>query len=181
MTTQIVKLESAKIVSSAIAFIGQAAREIEEMIQDAAVQCVLHSHVHGNVDLAKHMLEAIKNNGKGGGVRHTALKNYLLTFGAIREVEGKKGTPKVLKLNREVQDKNILDCSETVATLLNTKWYTCKKPVEKKALAFDNIGKSIDKFVAAVASGDDTTVTQEQLADAIRKLQELQSQMQSAQ
>lgn len=144
----VAEIVDAKHVNAAIKQVGAASRQLENMIQQVAVQCVFHSHVYGNVDMAKNLLETVKNKNKSG-VRYNALKEYLIFFGAIRQDKDKSW-----KLDRKKRVEGLMYDSKLVGQILSTNWIAFKHKDEgEEVTPFTAVSKSIARFTKAADAG----------------------------
>lgn len=165
-------LEDGKTVSQMINFVGQASAQMEGMIQRVAVQCVFHSHIHGNVDLAKNLLDTLKKGGKSG-VRYTALENYLVFFGAVYKNEKKEW-----KCDKKRRDVNLFNDALKIKQILETQWFSFKhKDSSEEVVKFSPVSSAIKKFKKAEAEGKKLDVALSDVDKAIAELMALRAAM----
>lgn len=177
-TTNQIVLGESSIVRAMIQGVSRDIRNVETTVQAAAMQCILHSHVHGNVNLASELMAIVTNEKGKTGIKGKNLENYLTVYGAIRKVETGKGKDKAVewKLDRSRRNPNIMADTKAVTKILEMQWFNCRaqKPVEP--VKFETVGKSIEKFIKAVNANDKPIeMSALDIAEAIRKLQQLQT------
>lgn len=123
-----------------IGVIGRRGLQVHAMIQQAAVQCVAHSIMYGNVTPANQLCDALTN-----GARKDALVKYLETFGAIAYVKADKKLHHLKRESVEWSDEYAKQCAET-------DWSKVKKQPEPSSIydVTDALEKLIDNAHRAV-------------------------------
>jgi hypothetical protein len=130
-------------VNKLIGMIGRRGLQVHAMIQQAAVQCVAHSIMYGNVTPGNQLCDALTN-----GARKDALVKYLETFGCFAYVKADK---KLHHLKRE----SIEWTEEYAKKVADFDWSKAKKAPEPSSVydVEDALEKLIDNAHRAIKQG----------------------------
>lgn len=164
------QLANSSELTKAIRTTIKASSEMDNMIQRVAEQCVFYSHIHGDVNYSKMLLEGIK--GKGKGIRYNSLKKYLMHFGAIFENDKKE-----LKMDKQRRNVDIFNDAEFIKSVIETKWHSFKHvDDEVKAVSFDTVVKSLKRFQDAKLTKDLSIESIDKLMAELSVIKEMEKQ-----
>jgi hypothetical protein len=125
-------LKPTAILTKEIASIGRAGVKLTRMIQDAAVNAIGYSLVHGDITIGQRLFEACPK-----GVRRNSLVAYLEKFGAF-QWDAKSKSLRHRKTEIEFTEQYEQD-------LMNTAWDDAKP--EPEIVSVYDVQKEFDKFI----------------------------------
>lgn len=149
-------------VRKEIKAINETRTKLVDRIQAAALACIYHAHMHGDVTLAIELAKAT-----GNGMKHEALRLYLSEFGPM--VPDKEGVLKYSKSKKVEGDE--LDAKMREASAV--QWHA--KPTEKNAEDFSFASllhallRKVDNAEGYVPTDDEKAVI-EQLRSGAAKI-----------
>lgn len=144
------KIETdAKIIRKNIKAINSTRTKLVDQIQQAALACINHAHIHGDVTLASDLCLAV-----GNGMKHEALRLYLSEFGPMApndDKESKATAPMKYAKSKRLEGEELADMLERAAAKM---WHDFKteKPAEEFSFAAD-LHKLLGRLEKAVESG----------------------------
>lgn len=125
-------LKAQSVLTKEIATIGRAGIKLTKMIQDAAVQAIGYSLVHGDITIGQRLFEACPK-----GVRRNSLVAFLEKFGAFQWDAKNK---------RLAHRKNSTEFTEAYEQdLMATPWDDAKP--EPEIVSVFDVTKEFDKFI----------------------------------
>lgn len=156
------QLQTREVIQKAIGGIGKAGIRLARAIQTAAVQCIGHAVMHGDVRLATELVAATPKH------QRASLVSFLETYGPFAYRKADKDFAFFAK-NSKLKDAGIERNEELTQAYVESlpKWDSMVKPTEAKSKfdASEDFDKQLTRYEKLLQDGKVTVINKELIGD----------------